>query len=177
MTQKRPELSDYAAPLERYVALVPSGDFLPFLEGQAPELVGRLAPLSEEQAEYRYAPGKWTIKEVIGHLSDAERILAYRLLRIARSDQTPLASFEENAYVQSGNFIARHLADLLGEWSSVRAATLTLVGSLDDASWRRRGVASQKEISALALAFIIGGHVRHHQLILEERYLVGLRRG
>jgi len=176
MTQKRPQPGDYAAAYESYIAIVPSGDFLALLEEQPRELLRRLEPLSEEQAGYRYAPEKWTIKEVVGHLSDAERILAYRLLRIARGDRTPLPSFEENAYVRTGNFASRKLTDLLGEFSTVRAATVRLVGSLDDASWLRRGVANQNEISALAVAFVIAGHFRHHQLILEERYLPGLRR-
>lgn len=171
MTQKRPQKGDYAEYYEKYIALVPSGDFLEILQGQHQDLIRLLSPLSDQQADFRYAAGKWSIKEVLGHINDAERIFAYRLLRIARGDQTPLASFEQDGYIQTGNFSSRKLADLLPEFSSVREATITLIRSLDDAAWLRRGVASQKEITATALAFIIAGHERHHRIILEERYL------
>jgi uncharacterized damage-inducible protein DinB len=176
MTQKRPEKGDYALYYEKYVALVPSGDFLEILQQQQRELARLLAPLTEQQAEFRYAPGKWSIKETVGHISDAERIFAYRLLRIARGDQTPLASFEQDGYIQTGNFSARTLSDLLEEFSTVRSASMSLVRSLDDAAWLRRGTASQKEVSVLALAFIIAGHERHHRTIFEERYLPALPR-
>jgi uncharacterized damage-inducible protein DinB len=176
MTQKRPEKGDYALYYEKYVALVPSGDFLEILQQQQRELARLLAPLTEQQAEFRYAPGKWSIKETIGHISDAERIFAYRLLRIARGDQTPLTSFEQDGYIQTGNFSARTLSDLLEEFSTVRSASMSLVRSLDDAAWLRRGTASQKEVSVLALAFIIAGHERHHRTIFEERYLPALPR-
>lgn len=176
MTQKRPEKSDYAPYFEKYIALVPSGDFLEILEQQQRDLARLLAPLTERQAEFRYAPGKWSIKETLGHVNDAERIFAYRLLRIARGDLTPLASFEQDGYIRTGNFSARKLSDILQEFSSVREASVTLIRSLDDAAWLRRGIASQKEVSALALAFIIAGHDRHHRIILEERYLPALPR-
>lgn len=176
MTQKRPEKGDYSQYFGKYIALVPSGDFLELLEQQQRELARLLAPLTEQQAEFRYAPGKWSIKETLGHVNDAERIFAYRLLRIARGDQTPLASFEQDGYIQTANFSARKLSDILQEYSSVREASVTLIRSLDDAAWLRRGIASQKEVSALALAFIIAGHDRHHRIILEERYLPALPR-
>lgn len=174
MTQKRPEKRDYAGYYEEYIALVPGGDFLEILDEQHAGLMRLVSPLTEEQAEFRYAPGKWSIKETIGHVSDAERIFAYRLLRIARGDQTPLASFEQEPYIEAGNFSARKLRDLLDEFASVRKASITLIRSLDDKAWIRRGTASQKEISALALAFVIAGHERHHRMILEERYLPAL---
>jgi uncharacterized damage-inducible protein DinB len=174
MPQKRPQQGDYALFYEEYVALVPSGDFLEILLNQQRDLVRLLSPLTEEQAEFRYAPGKWSVKEVLGHISDTERIFAYRMLRIARGDQTPLASFEQDGYIQNGNFSARKLADLLEEFSAVREATISLVRSLDDAAWLRRGNASQKEVSVLALAFVIAGHERHHRVLLEERYLPAL---
>jgi uncharacterized damage-inducible protein DinB len=174
MPQKRPQQGDYALFYEKYVALVPSGDFLEILLNQQRDLVRLLSPLTEEQAEFRYAPGKWSVKEVLGHISDTERIFAYRMLRIARGDQTPLASFEQDGYIQNGNFSARKLADLLEEFSAVREATISLVRSLDDAAWLRRGNASQKEVSVLALAFVIAGHERHHRVLLEERYLPAL---
>ena len=171
MAQKRPQQGDYALYYEKYVALVPSGDFLEILRDQRRELANLLSPLSEEQADFRYAPGKWSIKEVLGHVMDAERIFAYRLLRIARGDQTPLSSFEQEGYIHNGSFSRHKLADLLEEFSAVREATICLVRSLDDAAWLRRGTASQKEVSVLALAFIIAGHDRHHRIILEKNYL------
>jgi uncharacterized damage-inducible protein DinB len=171
MTQKRPQQGDYALYYEKYVSLVPGGDFLEILESQKRELLDLLSPLSDEQADFRYAPGKWSIKEVVGHVTDAERIFAYRLLRIARGDETPLASFEQDRYIKSGNFPARKLEDLLHEFSAVRESTICLIRSLDDAAWLRRGTASQKEVSVLALAFIIAGHDRHHRMLLEKHYL------
>ena len=171
MTQKRPQKGDYAEYFEKYIALVPSGDFLELLQTQREDLMGLLSPLNEEQGDFRYAQRKWSIKEVIGHINDTERIFAYRLLRIARGDQTPLASFEQDGYMRTGNFGARKLKDLLEEFSVIREATIALVRSMDDAAWLRRGVASQKEITTTALAFIIAGHVRHHRILLEERYL------
>ena len=177
MTQKRPQKSDYAIYYEHYIGLVPGGDFLEILQEQHSTLVRLLSPLTEQQADFRYAPGKWSIKETIGHLSDAERIFAYRLLRIARGDQTPLASFEQDPYIETGNFSARNLADLLEEFSTVRQASITLIRSLGEKAWVRRGTASQKEITALALAFIIAGHERHHRIILEQRYWPALPRG
>jgi uncharacterized damage-inducible protein DinB len=176
MTQKRPQKGDYAVFYEKYIDLVPSGDFLEILQEQHREILRLLSPLTEEQAEFRYAPGKWSIKEVIGHINDAERIFSYRLLRFARGDQTPLASFEQDPYIETGNFSARKLSELLHEFSAVREATITLIRSLDDAAWRRRGVASQNEITVPALAFVIAGHERHHSIILHERYLPALPR-
>jgi uncharacterized damage-inducible protein DinB len=174
MPQKRPQQGDYALYYENYVALVPGGDFLEILLNQQRDLVRLLSPLTEEQADFRYAPRKWSIKEVLGHISDTERIFAYRLLRIARGDQTPLAGFEQDGYIQNGNFSARKLSDLLQEFSNVREATISLVRSLDDAAWLRRGTASQKEVSVLALAFVIAGHERHHRILFEQRYLPAL---
>ena len=176
MTQKRPQQGDYALFYEKYIELVPSGDFLEILQDQRRELIALLSPLSDQQADFRYAPGKWSIKEAIGHITDAERIFSYRMLRIARGDQTPLASFEQEGYIQSGNFGDRKLSDLLQEFSVVREATLCLIRSLDNAAWLRRGTASQKEVSVLALAFIIAGHERHHRLLFEKQYLPALTR-
>lgn len=176
MTQKRPQKGDYALYYDNYIALVPSGEFLEILREQHRAMTRLLSPLTDQQAEFRYAPGKWSVKEVLGHVIDAERIFAYRILRIARGDQTPLAGFEQDGYIQTGNFSARTLTDLLEEFSSVREATITLVRSLDDDAWLRRGIASQKEISVLALAFVIAGHELHHRIILEERYSPALVR-
>jgi uncharacterized damage-inducible protein DinB len=171
MPQKRPQKGDYADYLGNYISLVPSGDFLEILQQQRQDLNRLISPLSEDQADFRYAPGKWSIKEVVGHISDTERIFAYRLLRISRGDQTPLPSFDQDPYIETGKFSARKLRDLLDEFSAVREASIALIRSLDDAAWQRRGISSQKEITTTALAFVIAGHVRHHLNLIEERYL------
>jgi uncharacterized damage-inducible protein DinB len=170
MPQKRPQKGDYADYFGKYIDLVPSGDFLELLQKQKQDLLQLLSILSEEQADFRYALGKWSIKEVVGHINDTERIFTYRLMRIARGDQTALPSFEQDPYIKAGNFSARTLKDLLDEFSAIREASIALVRSLDDAAWQRRGISSQKEITTTALAFIIAGHVRHHEIQLQDRY-------
>jgi len=177
MTQNRPQASEYAPYYEKYVALVPDGEIVETLEAQLRETKLLLARLSEKEAEFRYAEGKWSVKEVLGHMSDQERVFAYRLLRIARGDQTPLAGFDQDDCVKRGNFSTRPLVELLEEFTAVRRATIALVQSLDEAAWSRRGVANQKEISVRAQAFIIAGHERHHRMVLQERYFPGLPRG
>jgi uncharacterized damage-inducible protein DinB len=174
MTQKRPQKGDYAVYFEKYIALVPSGNFLDVLNQQHEDLVRRLSPLTEEQANFRYAPDKWSIKETVGHLSDSERVFSYRLMCIARGDQTPLPSFEQDDYIRNANLSARKLSDILHEFSAVRESSVALIRSLDDAAWQRRGIANQKETTVQALAFIIAGHERHHSIILAERYLPAL---
>ncbi len=177
MTQNRPQASEYAPYYEKYVAMVPDGEIVETLEAQLSETKLLLARLSEKEAEFRYAERKWSVKEVLGHMSDQERVFAYRLLRIARGDRTPLAGFDQDDYVKTGNFAARPLAELLEEFTVVRRATIALVRSLDEAAWLRRGVANQKEISVRAQVFLIAGHERHHRVVLQERYFQGLPRG
>jgi uncharacterized damage-inducible protein DinB len=176
MTQKRPEPGEYSPYYESYVKLVPDDDLLSILETQLQETRQLLASVSESDANFRYGPNKWSIKEILGHLTDTERIFGYRILRIARADQTPLSGFEQDDYVRAGNFSARSLTDLLEEFSVVRRATMALLRSLNDLAWLRRGVANQKEISVRALAYVLAGHERHHRRILEERYLAAMTR-
>lgn len=176
MTQKRPQSNDYAPFYGKYVMLVPDGNFLEILDTQLAEMKQLLEPLTEEQAEFRYAPGKWSIKETLGHINDAERIFAVRILRIARGDQTPLPGFEQDDYVRDSNASSRKISDLLEEFVAIRRATIALVRSLDDASWLRRGVASGKQVSVLAIAFIIAGHALHHRNIFQEKYFPALLR-
>ena len=176
MTQKRPQSNDYAPYYEKYVMLVPDGDFPQILETQLRGMKQLLEQLTDAQSDFRYAPGKWSIKEVLGHINDAERIFAVRILRIARGDQTPLPGFEQDDYVKVSNASSRTLSDLLEEFSAIRRATIVLIRSLDDTSWLRRGTASGKEVSVLAIAFIIAGHTLHHHAILEEKYLPVLPR-
>lgn len=174
MTQKRPQSGDYAPFYANYVMQVPDGDFLETLETQMRELRILLEPLTEKQADFRYAPGKWSIKEIIGHLNDAERIFSYRMLRIARGDETPLPGFEQDDYIKTANASSRTLFSLLEEFAAIRRATISLIRSLDDSAWLRQGTASGKSITVLAQAFIIVGHALHHQRILVECYLPAL---
>jgi hypothetical protein len=167
----RPDVSEYAPFYAGYVSKVPDGDVLDLLARQADETAALLSGLSETQAAFRYAPGKWSVKQVVGHIADAERVFAYRALRIARADQTPLASFDENAWMPNANFDARTLADLLSELRAVRQSTLALYRSFTPEAVVRRGTASQKDISVRALVYITAGHERHHVGVLREKYL------
>ena len=176
MIQIRPEPGEYAPFYQPYIALVPASDLLATLALQSREWKSLLAGLTDAQAEFRYEPGKWSIKEVVGHVADTERIFAYRILRIARGDQTPLSGFEQDDYVREGNFVARKLTDLLDEFASVRHSTLALLRSFGPQAWTRRGNANQREVTVRALGFIIAGHERHHRAIIEQRYLPKLPR-
>jgi hypothetical protein len=171
----RPAPGEYAERYAPYVARVPDGGLMGVLERQAEETRALLAGLSEAEAEQAYAPGKWTIKEVVGHLSDAERVFSYRALRFGRGDTAELAGFDENAYVPAGTFGARSLAGLLEEFVAVRQATIWLLNTLPPEAWLRRGVASGHEVTVRALGYITAGHELHHRAILEERYRVGVR--
>lgn len=155
----------------KYVALVPAGDVLASLDAQLRETVALLDGIGEEQALYRYAPGKWSLKEVIGHVADVERVFSYRALCAARGETAPLPSMEQDAYVAQANFDGRTIDSLLDELTAVRHATLALARSMDDAALARRVVASGAPVTARALIWMIAGHERHHQLGLREHYL------
>ncbi len=170
----RPRPGEFAAGLAGYIARAPEvSDAAGQLQMQCDALVAFLAPLSNEQSEYRYGPDKWSIKELLGHLCDSERIFAYRLLRIGRGDETPLSGFDENTYATTAQTGHRGFADVLEEWIAVRSATQALVRGLPADAWPRRGVSNGHPITAAALLYIILGHVDHHRTILEERYGVG----
>jgi hypothetical protein len=167
----RPGPEEYADAFAGYVSRAPElTDAVPQLDSQGAALAALFRPVTEEQANLRYAPGKWSVKEVLGHLSDTERILSYRMLRIGRGDGTPLAGFDENAYVPAARFDRRPLEDLVYEWAAVRSATVALVRGMPPDAWPRRGVSNGKAISARALLYIIAGHVEHHRIVLDERY-------
>lgn len=166
----RPGLDEIPPHHVAYVGKVPESDPVAVLATQIDVTTALLRGLSEQAALARYAPGKWSIKEVVGHLADTERIMSYRALRIARGDETPLPGFDENAYVPPAKFDARPLADLLAELRTARAATLALFRSFDAEAWRRRGTASGKPVSVRALGYMIPGHERHHVEILRTRY-------
>ncbi|MGO4879798.1 MAG: DinB family protein [Bryobacteraceae bacterium] len=166
-----PDTSEYAPYFGKYIVLVPGHHVVSALEDQPRETLALLSELSEGQGEYRYAPDKWSIKEMLGHIIDAERVFSYRALRFARHDQTPLASFEQDGYVRSGDFGGRRLADLIEEFVAVRRATVCLFRSLSGEAWMRRGIASDNPVSVRAIAYIIAGHELHHRRILREKYL------
>ena len=172
----RPVPGEYAPSYEPYISKVKGNDIVGILEAQRLQMAQLFAARSERDGNFRYAPDKWTVKEVLGHVSDTERIFAYRALRIARGDQTPLPGFEQDDYVRGGNFAERTLANLAEEFGMVRAATIALFRSLQKAAWQRRGVANKNEVSVRALAFIVAGHELHHRLILEERYFPAIPR-
>jgi uncharacterized damage-inducible protein DinB len=167
----RPEPGEYAAYYAGYISQVPDGDVVGLLRTQIRNTLEFLAGIPEGRAGHRYAPGKWSIREVVGHMCDVERIMAYRALRIARGDRTPLPGFDENAYVPAANFDARTLDSLAGEFTAVRRATVAFLETLDADAALRRGTANNLDLSARAIAYIIAGHERHHVKILRERYL------
>lgn len=168
----RPLPGEHAPYFAQYIGRVPDGDLLRQLAGQV-ERTAALVEGAEERAGFRYAPGKWSVREVIGHLADTERVLAYRALAASRGDTTELPRFDENAWVERANFEQRTLADLLAELRAVRAATVAFFGSLDDGMLLRRGVTPSGEFTVRALGWVIAGHELHHVAILKERY--GLR--
>lgn len=172
-TVGRPEADEIPPHYVNYIKRVPELDPVIVCASQIEDTAALLRGLSDTEAMYRYGRGKWSIKEVVGHLTDVERIMAYRALRIARGDTTPLPSFDENAYVPVAKFDARSLVDLVGELRTARAATLALLRTFDAEAWLRRGTASGKPVSVRALAFMIPGHERHHVEILRTRYGVG----
>lgn len=166
----RPADGEFAPYYGRYIALVPEGDIVATLRDHGRALHATLSALPESRGGFRYAEGKWSVREMLGHIIDAERVFAYRALRFARGDATPLAGFDENTYAVAAGSDARSLADLLDEWRCVREGTVRLLSSLPAEAWARAGTASDAHVSVRALAFIIAGHVMHHARILHERY-------
>jgi len=169
----RPAAGEYAPYFERYVGRVPEGDVLPVLERQRSELRAAFSGVSEERGGFRYAPGKWTVRELLGHVIDTERIFAYRALCIARGEAAPLPGFEQDPYVANAGHDRWTLAELLDDFDSVRRSNLAMLTHLDDAAVRRVGTSSGHATSVRAIAYILAGHVRHHLGVLAEKYGVG----
>jgi hypothetical protein len=167
----RPEATEYADYYANYIAKVPGSDVLSVLESQRLQMLQLFAGRSERDGSFRYAPGKWSVKEVLGHITDTDRAL-----RVARGDQTPLPGFEQDDFVKNGAFGERSLASLAEEFGMVRSASVALFRTFPEAAWSRRGVASQKEVTVRALAFMVAGHQMHHRIILEERYFPAIPR-
>ncbi len=167
----RPAPQDAAEFYHSYINHAKGNSIADVMSKYATQLKEFYNNLSEEKADYAYAQGKWTIKELLQHIIDAERIFAYRALRIARKDTTPLASFDENSYAQHSNAKNRTLQSLKDEFNAVRASTDLLLASFNEDQLNASGTASNKSITVNALAFIIYGHLLHHKTIIEERYL------
>jgi hypothetical protein len=167
----RPVEGEFLPYYEAYIKLVPAGDVLVTLETQISETQSMLRALPASSSTYRYAPGKWSVNELVGHLIDSERIFAARALRFARNDATPLPGFEQDDYVRNSKFEAYPTAELASEFDTVRRATVFLFKHLDEAAWMRRGTANNAEVTVRALAYIIAGHELHHREILRSRYL------
>jgi hypothetical protein len=174
MRPSRPQPGEYAPNYETYVSKAAGDDVLRVLAEQLVQFPKLFAGRRESDGDFRYAPGKWSIKEMIGHINDTERIFAYRALRIARDDQTPMEGFEQDDYVRAAPFARCPLINLLEEFTDVRRASLALFRPLDEAAWLRRGVANKNEVTVRAVAYIIAGHLRHHAALYEERYLPAL---
>jgi hypothetical protein len=168
---EQPAGDEYDPYYAGYINRIDRGeDVLTVLEQQLGSTPALFQGMEESRANYRYAPGKWSIKEVMGHLADTERILSDRVLRIGRGDTTPLPGFDEDAYVPAMEAGARPIGDVVAEWSAVRRATLALFRGLPPAAWVRRGVANGATVTVRALAFIVAGHERHHLETLRNRY-------
>lgn len=169
MPIERPTPEEYSTYYHRYVAAVPDGDILSLLGEQATDVQQLATSLGEERAGRPYAEGKWSGKDVLLHMADTERVMAYRALRAARGDATPLASFEQDEFVRMAGAGHRTLSDILSELAAVRAATIALFAGLDATALAHVGSASGQPVTARALAYIIAGHEREHMRILREQ--------
>ena len=170
---EKPNESEYAPFYAGYIAKIPAESLLEILDRQSGQLRDLASAATPEQQRFRYAPGKWSVREVVGHLIDGERVFGYRAFRISRGDQTPLPGFDENQYVAASGYDQRDLAAIVDEFALVRAANLVLLKGLSEDDWRRTGTANNHPISVRALAFIMAGHVEHHVGILRDRYGLG----
>ena len=165
-----PEKTEYDPYYERYVALVANDDIIDTLSSQPTRLQDLFTAMPEERGEFRYAEGKWSIKELLGHLIDAERMFSYRLFRISRADETPIEGFEQDGYIENAHSNRRSLADLLEEFSLLRRANMLFLNNLTDEALMRVGTANNVKISVRALVYIMAGHIEHHLKVLRDRY-------
>jgi len=171
MRQRRPEAADYFEYYGRYVGLVPDGDITNTLEGQWEDTEEFLASIPAELEEFRYAPGKWSVREVVGHLIDTERVFAFRSVWIARAAEGGLPSMDQDQWAASSNAGTRLLADLTDEWRALRASNVQLFRSFDDEAWMRAGMASGFEFKVRTFPWIVAGHELHHRALLKRDYL------
>jgi hypothetical protein len=170
-TSSRPSASEYAPYYDKYVQRVPDDDIVAVLRNQIADTAALLRTAPPDRADGAYAPGKWTLKEVVGHLIDVERVMSYRALRFSRNDATDLPGFEENAFVANSNFSRRTLSDLVDELEAVRVATVHLAKHIDADALMHQGTANNTVVSVRGLLYIIAGHELHHAALIRERYL------
>ena len=171
----RPQEGEFNPYYGKYIDLVPDGDVVKTLTRQLSETLGILETIPEDRAGYRYAEGKWSVKELLGHLTDAERIFVYRALCIARGDTQSLPGFEENDYVRGAEFDSLPLSKVIAEFETVRAATISFFENLNEEAWIRKGTANGSGVTVRAIAYILAGHERHHRQVLKDRYLGAVR--
>jgi hypothetical protein len=167
----KPDTTEYTPYYASYIQLVPSGNLISILQDQIHETCNFLGGLPQEKENFRYAPDKWTLKEVVGHMVDNERIMGYRALRFSRRDSTPLAGYDENLYVQAANFGWQTMQSLLEEFRLIRQTTIYLFDRLSAEAWSYKGSANNSELTVKALGYIIAGHELHHCEIIKTRYL------
>jgi DinB superfamily len=171
LVRSRPSSNEYPEYYDRYVNLVPDGDIEEILSKQRTETITLLSNVSEVSARKAYAPGKWTLKEVIGHMSDTERVMSYRMLAIARNESTPLQGMDQDVYVSAANFNKLSWAQLQADLATVRSATLSLISTIDDVAWIRNGTVWNSSVSTRVFAYIIAGHELHHLKVICDKYL------
>ncbi|MDQ1004700.1 putative damage-inducible protein DinB [Neobacillus niacini] len=168
---QRPTENEYPDYYQPYIKLVPNGDIVEILQENLLEVTNLFKGLSEEETNLRYATGKWSVKEVLGHIIDTERIMTYRLLRVSRGDQSPLAGFNETDYVEAAQTHNLSMEAILEDFKATRNAAITLIQNTPREAWANKGNANGMEITTRAIAYIIAGHEMHHRKIVEERYL------
>ncbi|SDO10490.1 DinB superfamily protein [Paenibacillus sp. yr247] len=168
---QRPDQEEYTPFFDTYISQVPEGNYLSFLHSQLDAIVALFSPVSNERGLSRYAPGKWSLKEVLGHMTDTERIMSYRMLRIARGDITNLPGFDQDLFISNTSFDELSIEDLLHDFQTVRQSTFSLIKTISEAAWSRKGVANNNEISARALAYVIAGHAQHHLGVIQNKYV------
>jgi len=166
----KPGDQEYLSYYGRYISQVSTDNIVAYLGQQGHDFSDYLAAVSEQQSEFRYSSGKWSAKEVLGHINDSERVFSYRALRISRNDKTPMEGFEQDDYVRDGPFNHMRWNDLVEDFRGVRAATVSLFRNLSEEESLRRGIANKAEVSVRALAWIIAGHAVHHQQVLRNAY-------
>ena len=171
LTIGRPEVTEYTGYNQGYVRGVPGEDVLEFLQQQQDGMVALLRSLKEEQGDYRYESGKWSIKELVGHVIDTERVFAYRALTFARNDSAGLPGFDQDAWAKHANHANVALRDLIDEFENVRRSNIHFFRNLNSAAWMRQGSANNHPVTVRALAYLIAGHTQHHLEILRSRYL------
>jgi hypothetical protein len=170
---QRPEASEYIPYFDRYISLVTEEDVLGLIERQIGEVRALLGPLSEERSHYRYADGKWSVRAIVDHLIDAERLFGYRAFCVSRGETKSLPGFDQDDYAAASNAEQVDLGKLLDEWEGVRRSNLTALRRVGDGAWTHVGSADGGPISTRAVAFVLAGHIRHHQRVLAEKYGIG----